>query len=109
MGENDGAQRVAAVEAPKPSAEDPVPTTSSTGGGFAVQLAAPSSEAEAKATAARMQKTYADALGGYSPSVRKAADKDVYRVRVGNLSKADADALCGRLKASGGACFVAKN
>ena len=109
VGENDGAQRVAAIEAPKPTAEDPVPTTSSTGGSFAVQLAAPPSEAEAKATAARLQKTYADALGGYSPSVRKAADKDVYRVRVGNLSKADADALCGRLKASGGACFVAKN
>jgi len=30
-------------------------------------------------------------------------------VRVGGLAKADAVALCDKLKASGGACFVAKN
>lgn len=110
--ENDGgavASQQPVQAAAAPAAEDTVQTTSSTGGSFAVQLAAPASEAEARATASRMQKQYAGALGAYRPSVRKATDKEVYRVRVGNLSKAEADSLCGRLKSSGGACFVAKN
>ena len=84
-------------------------TSSTTGGGFAVQLAAPASEQEAKDTSARLQKQYAGALGAYQPSIRKASDKDVFRVRVVNLSKDEADALCGKLKAAGGGCFVARN
>lgn len=89
---------------------DTTQATGSTGGGsFAVQLAAPGSEQEAKDTTARLQKQFAAALGNYQPSVRKAADKEVYRVRVGNLSKDEADALCGKLKSAGGACFIARN
>ena len=97
--------------APAPAAaDDTVQTTSSTAGGaFAVQLAAPASEQEARDAAARAQKQYASVLGGHQPTVRKASDKDVYRVRVSNLSKDEADALCGKLKAAGGACFVAHN
>ena len=33
----------------------------------------------------------------------------VYRVRVGPMSQADATALCTKLKAAGGNCFVARN
>ena len=93
-----------------PVAEEAVQTTSSTtGGGFAVQLAAPGTEQEARDTSNRLQKQFAGALGNYQPGIRKATDKDVYRVRVSNLSKDAADALCGKLKAAGGACFVARN
>ena len=43
--------------------------------------------------------------------VRKADVKGetIYRVRANGLSKADAAALCAKLKASGGDCFIAKN
>ena len=32
----------------------------------------------------------------------------IYRLRVAGLSKADAAALCARLKGEGGDCFIAK-
>ena len=35
--------------------------------------------------------------------------KTIYRVRVGGLSREDANALCTKLQGSGGQCFVAKN
>lgn len=109
-GKGKAVKTAAADPAPAVPAEETVQTTSSTGGGsFAVQLAAPASEQEAKDTSSRLQKQYAGALGSYLPGIRKASDKEVYRVRVGNLSKDEADALCGKLKAAGGACFVARN
>ncbi|MGB6655675.1 MAG: SPOR domain-containing protein, partial [Methylovirgula sp.] len=37
------------------------------------------------------------------------ANKSVYRVRVVGLSHAEATALCEKLQAKGGSCFVAKN
>ena len=100
-------QRVAAAAPETPRA---VPA-SSAGGGFAVQLAAPASEAEAKATAARLRQRFSAELGGQSPSIRAASvgDKTVYRVRVGGLSREDATALCSKLQGKGGACFVARN
>ena len=81
------------------------------GGGFSVQLAAPGSEQEARATAARLKQRHSDVLGSYNPGVRKAeiGDKTVYRVRVGGLSRESANDLCTRLKAGGGSCFVASN
>jgi cell division septation protein DedD len=80
------------------------------GGGFAVQLAAPGSEAEARITISRIQQRYGSALGGRQPTVRKATvgERDVYRVRVVGLSQTDANGLCERLKSSGGSCFVAR-
>lgn len=103
--------KVAARDVPAaPAAEEALQATGSTAGGaFSVQLAAPGSEQEAKDTSARLLKQYAAALGSYQPSIRKASDKDVFRVRVSNLSKDEADALCGKLKAAGSACFVARN
>ena len=80
------------------------------GGGYAVQLAAPGSESEARAAISRLQQRYGSALGGRQPSVRKATvgAKDVYRVRVVGMSQTDANGLCAKLKSSGGSCFVAR-
>jgi hypothetical protein len=88
------------------------PADTSTGaGGFAVQLAAPASEQEAKDTLARLQRKFATELGSYKLGVRKAdvGDRTVYRVRVSNLSRDDANILCTKLQAAGGVCFIAKN
>ncbi len=78
--------------------------------GWAVQLAAPKSEAEAKSTAARLGAKYESALNGSAIGVHKAVvnGETIYRLRVVGLSKADAAALCARLKGDGGDCFVAK-
>ena len=78
--------------------------------GWSVQLAAPKSEAEAKSTVARLNAKYASALNGSSIGVHKAVvnGETIYRLRVGGLSKADAAALCARLKGDGGECFIAK-
>ncbi len=49
---------------------------------------------------------YNSQLGGRKPTFKMATvnDKTVYRVRVGGVSKKSANAICGRVKASGGAC-----
>ena len=39
----------------------------------------------------------------------KVGDKMVYRVRVAGLSKDGANAVCNKVKAAGGPCFVAGN
>ena len=85
-------------------------TAATTSGGWAVQLAAPRSEAEAKTTAARLGAKYELALNGSPIGVHKAVvnGETIYRLRVGGLSKADAAALCARLKGDGGDCFIAK-
>jgi cell division protein FtsN len=88
-------------------AAEPAKTTASTGG-FAVQLAAPGSEAEARQVAQRLGEKFSGALGGRRPSVQKASDKEVYRVRVTGLSKEGATGVCEKIKAAGGACFVSR-
>ncbi|WP_293858505.1 SPOR domain-containing protein [uncultured Alsobacter sp.] len=94
-------QPVAATEA----------TDTASSGGFAVQLAAPASEQEARDTASRLGRRFAGELGDLKPGIRKAEvnGKTIYRVRVGSLSREDATALCEKLKAAGGQCFIAKN
>jgi hypothetical protein len=91
----------------------PAATAVTSSGAYSVQIAAPGSEEEAKSAAARLQSKYSSELGGLQPAIRPAEvnGRSIYRVRVGGLSKADAVALCLKLKASGGdaACFVAKN
>ena len=78
--------------------------------GWAVQLAAPKSETEAKSDVARLNAKYASVLNGAAIGVQKAQvnGATVYRLRVGVLSKAEAAALCGRVKGGGGDCFIAK-
>src|SRR5208337_1429129 len=89
-------------------APDSTAATKSTG--WAVQLAAPKSEAEAKTDIERLNAKYASALNGSAIGVQKAVVNGdmVYRLRVVGLSKADAAALCARLKGDGGNCFLAK-
>jgi hypothetical protein len=87
---------------------DATPATAS--GGWAVQLAAPKSEAEAKSEAARLTGKYGADLNGSAIGVHKAVvnGETIYRLRVVGLTKADAAALCARLKGEGGECFIAK-
>ena len=85
--------------------------TASSGGGFAVQFAAPTTEAEAKAASAKFGKKFASALDGRRLGFHKADSngRSVYRVRSGGLSREEATSLCDKVKADGGSCFVAKS
>lgn len=93
---------------PEAPAVDATPATAS--GGWAVQLAAPRSEAEAKSEATRLTGKYGAELNGSTIGVHKAVvnGETIYRLRVVGLTKADAAALCARLKGEGGECFIAK-
>ena len=77
-------------------------------GDWAIQFAAPKSEAEAKVTAARLNAKYAPALNGATIGVRKTQvnGETIYALRVAGLSKADAIALCVRVK--GRDCSIIK-
>ncbi len=92
--------------APAPAAETPAATG---GGGFAVQLAAPGSESEARSVFSSLQRRFPDELGGQRPLIRRAEvnGREVYRLRVGPMSREGAADLCTRLKAKGGQCFLA--
>ena len=80
-------------------------------GSWAVQLAAPGSEADARSATSHLLKKYGRALSGRRLGFHKADSNGhtVYRVRVSSLTKEDAASLCGKLKADGGSCFIAKN
>jgi hypothetical protein len=94
-----------------PGVAAPAPVAAEGGGGWAVQLAAPRSEADAHSAVAKLKNKYADALGNSALSIHQADVKGetIYRVRVSGLSKTDAGALCSKLKAGGGDCFIAKD
>lgn len=80
-------------------------------GQYVVQLAAPSTEAAAMAEWARRAKAAPDLMQSAERSVVRADvnGKTVYRLRAGSFaSRADANAFCGAIKASGGDCFTAK-
>ncbi len=103
--------QVAAAEPATPAAPDQTVDAAATkSGGWAVQLAAPKSEAEAKTVMSRLSAKYASALNGSAIGVHKATvnGETIYRLRVAGLSKADAAALCARLKGDGADCFIAK-
>jgi len=90
-------------------AEPPVDAKAATGG-WAVQLAAPRSEAEANSELARLTAKYSAELNGSPIGVHKATVKGetIYRLRVVGLTKAEAAKLCARLKGEGAQCFIAK-
>lgn len=102
-----------AAQAPAPPAPTPATAAIRSGtGDFVVQLGAPGSESEARATFAALQRKYPGQLGGQAPIVRKtelAGGKTVYRLRVGPYSRDDATTMCTALQAAGGQCFIAKN
>jgi hypothetical protein len=85
-------------------------TAATTSGGWSVQLAAPKSEAEAQSTMTRLNSKYSAELNGSAIGVHKAQvnGETIYRLRVSGLTKADAAAMCARLKGEGGQCFIAK-
>jgi sporulation related protein len=85
-------------------------TAATTSGGWSVQLAAPKSEAEAKSTATKLTSKYGAELNGSQIGVHKVEvnGETIYRLRVSGLTKADAAAMCARLKGEGGQCFIAK-
>jgi len=100
---------VGALGVPAASAPQPVDqTVAHKSGDWAIQFAAQKSEAEAKANVARLNAKYAAALNGTTIGVNKTLvnGETIYALRVSGLSKAEAAALCERLK--GRDCFVAK-
>jgi hypothetical protein len=101
---------VQAATAP-PVAAPAAAAAAESGGEWAVQLAAPRSESDAQNAVAKLKSKYADALGDSALSIHQADVKGqtIYRVRVSGLSKGDAGALCSKLKAGGGDCFIAKD
>lgn len=79
-------------------------------GSVYIQLAAVKSDAEAKTKWSKLQSSYAS-LKPLSLRVQKAdlGDKGTfYRVQGGPLSAEDAATVCGKIKAAGGACIIAK-
>jgi hypothetical protein len=77
-----------------------VEQTATKSGDWAIQFAAPKSEAEAKVAATRLNAKYAPALNGATIGVHKTQvnGETIYALRVAGLSKADATALCVRVK-----------
>ena len=86
---------------------DPTPTAST---GWAVQLATSRTEAEAKSDLKQLNAKYASALNRSTIRLHKARvdGETVYQLRIVGLSKADAAALCERLKGDGGSCFIVR-
>lgn len=122
------------VEAPEPTGATPKPTTkqattaqaakpkaapmvamteeaasaaaTTTGAGFAVQFGAANSEAEARTLLKTVSSKYG-VKATFKPA--KVNGATIYRVRAANLTKDSANAICNKVKAAGGSCFVATN
>ena len=104
-------QRVATADPGEQSTDAAAEPVSEGTGGFAVQLAAPASETDAKAALNKYAKKYSGTLSGHRLGYHRASSngKTVYRVRVSALSKEQAVSMCEKLKSEGGSCFIAKN
>ncbi len=105
------APQAAALEESATPDDDSDPAAAAGKGGYAVQFGAAPTEADARALMKTVVGKYNSQLGGRKPTFKMATvnDKTVYRVRVGGVSKESANAICGKVKASGGTCFVAGN
>ncbi len=97
--------KVAAVAPTTAEEAAPAPSASASGG-YAVQFGAANSEEEARTLLKSVAAKY-----GVKPTFKpaKVGDKTVYRVRVAGVSKDSANAICNKVKAAGGSCFVAGN
>ncbi len=80
-------------------------------GPWGVQLAGNWSEGRVLATYERLRRKHEAVLGDRLPLVLTARRHDLptFAVRVSEKSRADADALCAKLRATGGACVVFRN
>lgn len=93
-------QQVAAV------ASKPLPA-----GTYVVQIASLPSAAEAERSYKSMSAKYAGIISGRGVDIKSAdipGKGTFYRVRIPAGAKADADAMCGRLKAAGASCIVTR-
>ena len=102
-------------EAPLPPPQA-APTTQATPANtqYVIQVGSKQTAIESIALFADMQRRYASLLAQYRPIVQKADLTSMgqgvwYRLRVGSFADKDAaNALCEKLKADGGNCFLAK-
>ena len=108
-----------ATAAPKQLAADAPPVAkpapvaqAAASGAYVLQIGAYKSQAEADAAWNSYKAKHAALLAGYSPNVAQAdlGDKGTwYRLRIAGFASKDvASALCDRLKADGGGCFLGK-
>jgi len=96
-------------EVAKPAVAAPKPTKVVTGS-FVLQVGAYKSEDEATAAWKGYQAKHAALLAGFGPDIQQATvgDKQWFRLRIASFADKDtATALCDRLKAQGGNCFLA--
>ena len=78
-------------------------------GPWGVQLAGNWSEGGVLATYERLRRKYDAVLGDRLPLVMNNPRAAPYIVRVSEKTRADANALCAKLRAAGGACIVLRN
>ena len=83
-----------------PPTQQRLDQTAAASTGWAVQMAAPKSEADAKSDLRQLNARYSSTLHGSKIGVHMAIvdGETVYRLRVVDLSRADASALCARLQ-----------
>ncbi len=86
-------------------------TTDPAWGPWGIQLAGNWSEGRVLATYERLRRKHETILGDRLPLVLTARRHDLptYAVRVSEKTRAEADALCAKLRAAGGACIVFRN
>ena len=81
---------------------------------WGVQLAAGFSRDRALTAYARAMKRYAATLGEHDPLIlsgvhRSRGTRPLFQIRIGADTRAEAEKLCGRIRATGGACMVLRN
>jgi hypothetical protein len=84
------------------------------GPAWGVEIATSFEKQEALDDFARVQKQFSDLLGSYQPLIVEDCDLHMgtspqYSARIGLDNRDEADALCAKLRAKGGACVVQKN
>jgi hypothetical protein len=89
------------------------PAAAASGGGYAVQVTAQRSEADAQAAFRSLQAKYPSQLGGQQPLIKRVdlGAKGIYfRAMSGPYgSSGEASSVCSSLKAAGGQCIVQRN
>ncbi|MBV1707120.1 MAG: SPOR domain-containing protein [Hyphomicrobiales bacterium] len=77
-------------------------------GFFAVQLAAPGTEAGAKSMMARLSARYGSALQGHHLGYHRVSlnGHDVFRVRVDHVDRIAALSICKAIRGKGGSCWI---
>jgi cell division protein FtsN len=95
-----------------PAAPAPAAAAPAASGSYVLQIGAFKSQAEADAAWRAYRGKHAALLTGYSPDVRQVelGEKGTwYRLRIAGFNDREvASALCDRLKADGGGCFLGR-